>query len=212
TLEKQLSQIEEIQFNLNFAQLSSLEQGIKNQLEAVNILHYAKQCFWGYQLWKQTRNENEALMLEGHLRTLQSITGTMMQSYTINNEIIDAGTILTFISNIRTNFPRVLFGAHERTWNKIRNVQIRQSAMDAIEVLWETQEPSIGKCYITSIKPPSWDKTAETSLFPETQHRVVLNGLQSGEIYAITISIQQENGLIIYSKDHIFRLDEDAVF
>lgn len=211
-LEKQLAQLEDIQFNLDFTQLSSLEQGIKNQINAVNILHYAKQCFWGYQLWKQTRSENEALILEGHLHALQSITGTMSQSYSINNELIDAGGILTFISHIRSNFPRVLFGAHERIWNKIRNVQIHQSAMDTIEVLWETQEPSIGKCYITSIKPPIWDKSAETSLFPETQHRVVLNGLQSGQSYSITISIQLENGIIIYSKDHIFSLDQDAVF
>ena len=212
TLESTLAQLQEIQFTLPFTQLSSLEQRVKNQIELAKLLHYAKQCYWGYQFWRYTRNEQEALYLEGHLRTLQQLANNTPQVFMLDKERIDAGAILMFISNIRSRFPRVLFGSKDRVWTKISGVQIRQSASNSIEVLWNTAEPTVGRCHVVSKTPPLWEKSAESSLLPETEHRVVIENLQPGQTYEISITVTALNGLTINTKDHVFSLDDEVVF
>ncbi|MDP8245753.1 MAG: hypothetical protein P9L94_16845 [Candidatus Hinthialibacter antarcticus] len=211
-LEETLSKLQEIQFNLPFTQISSLEQRIKNQIEFAKLMHYAKQCYWGYQLWKRTRNEQEALYLEGHLRALQQIASNTPQVFQLESERVDAGAILMFISNIRSHFPRVLFGSKERTWAKIFGIHIRQTAANSIEVLWQTSEPTVGSCHIVSKTPPLWQHSAESSLFPETEHRVLIEDLQPGQPYNVSISSTALNGFIINAKDYGLNLDEEVLF
>ncbi len=212
SLEQTIATLQEIQFNLPFVTLSSLDQRVKNQLDLAKLMYYAKQCYFGFQFWKFTRDEQEALYLEGHLKALQQLAINMPQTFSINGERIDAGAVLMFVSNIRSRFPRVLFGAQERDWAKIFNVEVRQIGMTSIEVRWQTSQPTVGSCRLVSTTPPLWEQAGESSFFAETEHQIIIDGLQPGRSYSIFITSTTSDGLMINGKDYVFSLDAEVVF
>lgn len=183
------------------------QQRLKVREQFARIYHYAKQCFFGFQLWQRTRNENEALYLEAHLKALESLASEFNENH--NSEMMNLQELTGFITSIRQRFPRVLFGAREREWNRIENITIRQINAEQIEVIWNTQEPSKTECQLITGHPYS-ERAIEASIFPTENHSIILENLTPGTLYSLQLHAASLSGQSTLSGVYKIALDSSG--
>ncbi len=174
---------------------------MRHQLRVARVFHYLKQCIWGFEYWKQTRDPYEALHLEAHLRRLRELSLQMEEEFGPTVEPGNPEMILSFIESVRSQFPRVIFGQREREWNRLRDIIIRQTGASRVEVSWTSDEPSLSKIFITQ-SLPSYNRFEEISTNYSNQHRSVIDGMEPGQTYYFKIQCENENGQITNSGDY----------
>ncbi|MBI1389189.1 MAG: hypothetical protein GC154_12150 [bacterium] len=169
------------------------EKRISDEYQLATLIMYAKQCYWGFQYWSRTHDEQEALLLEGHLRRLETIANSLQGSWSWNGETVDAQSVALFIQSIRSQFPRVLFGAQERKWNHIYEVSLRQISSTGFEISWKTEQPATGRCFVSN-SYNTFGSALNAAMTPSTEHHAVLDGLQPGAQYWVKIEMKDLGG------------------
>ena len=83
-----------------------------------------------------------------------------------------AEQVRAFTGAIRQKFPKVLFGEKERTWNKIKDITVRQSGPQSAEVSWKSEQLSSSTLFMTN-SLPLFDQMIPVSKDPQDEHKVL---------------------------------------
>ncbi len=205
-LDKAIWELESIRDYLKPIDFNDLHQRLERQRFVSDIFHYAKQVIWGFDLWKRTYDEDEALHLEAHLQTLERLTMILETRYQNQLTSIKSETVRQWISLIRSDFPRVIIGWKERDWNQIKDIVIRQSGPQSIEIKWNSEVPSTSRIFISTALP-NFERMLPVETYPEMQHLVQVNEIASGKRYIIKIQSISQNGQITNSGEFFFKIE-----
>ncbi|MFB3786045.1 MAG: fibronectin type III domain-containing protein [bacterium] len=209
-LEQALQDLENIRNNLHPMEYEDLNRRLVHERRMAEVMYYAKQTYWGLQLWESTKDEDEALCLEANLQRLERLADEIERNYGGEVRPGDPGRIREWVSVIRHSFPRVLFGARERNWNKIQNVVIRQTGPSGAEVQWTSAWPSTSRIFVTT-QLPVYDRMQPVSEFAATRHQIPLENLQPGVWYYIKIQCTSEKGEVTNSGEFRVQLEAQPV-
>lgn len=209
-LEQALQDLENIRDTLHPMEYEDLNRRLTHERRMAEVMFHAKQTYWGLPFWQQTKDEDEALCLEANLQRLEQLADEIERNY--GGEILpgNPGRIREWVSAIRHGFPRVLFGARERNWNKIQNVVIRQTGPSGAEVQWTSAGPSTSRIFVTT-HLPVYDRMQPVSEFAATRHQISLDNLQPGEWYYVKIQCTSEKGEVTNSGEFRFQLEAQPV-
>lgn len=159
-----------------------------------SLRYYAQQSQFGYRLWKQTRDEQEALYLESHLLSLEEMLRSTEAAILPGR---NRDELQQRIASIRSDFPRVLIGATPRYWNRISGVRIHHSNVNEVVLYWQTDYPSFSRVYLSDT-PPVFNRMIEGDKRAVTYHQIVIRDFQPTKnlrckIQAITTDGQVTN-------------------
>lgn len=209
-LEQAIQELENIRDHLHPMEYEDLNRRLTHQRRMAEALFYAKQTFWGLDWWRRTKDEDEALCMEANLQRLERLAVEWEQHTGGQRLPGDPTRIREWVSAIRREFPRVLFGARERNWNKIQNVIIRQTGPSSAEVQWTSAWPSTSRIFVTT-RLPIFDRMQPVSEFSATRHQIPLDHLQPGEWYYIKLQCIFEKGEVTNSGEFRFQLEAQPV-
>jgi len=209
-LEQAIQELENIRDHLHPMEYEDLNRRLTHQRRMAEALFYAKQTFWGLDWWRRTKDEDEALCMEANLQRLERLAVEWEQHTGGQRLPGDPTRIREWVSAIRREFPRVLFGARERNWNKIQNVIIRQTGPSSAEVQWTSAWPSTSRIFVTT-RLPIFDRMQPVSEFSATRHQIPLDHLQPGEWYYIKLQCISEKGEVTNSGEFRFQLEAQPV-
>jgi len=208
-LDKTLQELDQLKPRLLTQDYGDLHSQIERQRRIAGMYYYAKQCLWGFLLWKRTWDEPEALCLEANLERLEGLADEMERDYGPNAVPGNPGRIRSFVADIRQDFPRVILGARERVWNKLHDVSIKQTGPESVEIVWRSDRPSLSRVFAAK-DLPEFQLNVPASTLPDVNHRCVINGLQPGVIYYFKTQCVTENGEVTNSGTYTLRLIESA--
>ncbi len=187
-----------------------LERRLTFQRQMAEILFYTKQAYWGFRFWKRTGDEDEALCLESHLQRLEGFADTVEQTYGANATPGNPARIRAFAASIRSQFPRVILGAKDRTWNRLRTIAYHQTGPSSLELRWTSERPAFSRIFL-STRLPVFERMLTASHAPETDHYAIINGLEPGTTYFIKIQCTAGSGEVTNSGEFLFRLETPSL-
>lgn len=168
-----------------------------------SVQHYAEQCLLGFQVWKSTRNELEALYLESHLLSLENLIQSGANQKLSSNLTNQLSQLVT---QIRSEFPQVLIGAVPRDWNKITGIRIQQVNTNEVVLYWQTDFPSRTRVLLTGTNA-LMNRVIDGDNREVIYHQSVINGLQPSQNYTVKIQCMTPDGKITNSGTIPLRLD-----
>lgn len=198
SINKSLADLESMRQQLHENDYNDLLQRLQLQRLLAEIFQYGKQSVWGFTLWKKTRDEDEALFLEAHLQKMEQLASALEERYGANVEPGNPTRIRKWVERIRKEFPRVIMGWKERTWNQIKDVVIQQTGPGNVEIRWNTTQPAKSNFFITS-QLPIFDRMISSAAYPTTTHKTALSDLEGGKTYFIKIQVVSDNGQVTNS-------------
>jgi hypothetical protein len=173
---------------------------------AARTCMYIKQCYLGHRVWQSTKSETEAIYLEGHLQALESLADRIQIELGEENAAVSAAQIRDFVSDIRSSFPRLLYGEKLRSWNRIYDIHVYQTSAQAVEIRWKTDLPSTTTIFST-FELPIFDLVIPVSDFPLKEHRALLEGLDPKKEYVFRIQCTDNSGKAVNSGFIPFQLE-----
>ena len=173
------------------------------------VCFYAKQSYLGFKFWNATQSENEALYLESNLKNLEQLALEIDTEFGNNAAPARADQIRAFVNSIRGKFPKVLLGEKERTWNKIKNITVRQTGPQSAEISWKTEQLCTSTLFITS-NLPIFDQMVPVSNEPTDEHRMLLQSLSPGKTFYYKIQCKTYDQKVVNSGIITFRLEGPA--
>ncbi|MGC9327436.1 MAG: hypothetical protein ACP5I1_07360, partial [Candidatus Hinthialibacter sp.] len=165
---------------------------------------------WGFEYWKKTRDEKEALCLEAHLQKLEHLADVWEERYPQDLNPGNSDLIRSWVKRIRQKFPRVILGWKERRWNQIKEVDIHQTGPDSVEVQWKSSQPASAKVFVAD-QLPIFERMTSVSSYPATEHKARVTNLKPGGIIYLKIQVQSEDGQITNSGVFPFQLESPPV-
>ncbi len=199
-----LSNLNSISPNLVPTQYEQIRRRLATQRFYATAWFYIKQCFWGFKLWQRTKDENEALYLEAHLKELEKIAKTHAQKME-SLPHANVQRIWDFVAGIREEFPRVILGWKKREWNRLNEIHIKQAGPESVIISWTSEMPSTSRVFVTT-HPPLFELTKPATNKPTTQHQVRIHGLNSDKQYVFKVQCMTADGDITTSGDYTFHL------
>ncbi|MEW6234595.1 MAG: hypothetical protein AB1656_04350 [Candidatus Omnitrophota bacterium] len=209
-LDRTLQDLDQLKPRLLSQDYGDLRSQIEHQRRIAGMYYYAKQCLWGFLLWKRAWDEPEALCLEANLERLEGLADEMERDYGPNASSGNPARIRSFAADIRQDFPRVILGARERVWNRLHDISIKQTGPESVEIVWRSDRPSLSRIFATQ-ELPIFGLTLPASTLPDVNHRCVLNGFQPGVLYYFKAQCVTENGEVTNSGTYAFQLVESSV-
>ncbi len=209
--EQSATELKHLSTALNPSDFDWLQQRLEHQRLLTDLLFYIKQCYWGFELWKQTKDENEVLHLEANLQHLEQKAKQLTQQSDSTYAVFYAKRIQDFTANIRAEFPRVILGWKDRKWNRLRNISIEQVGPEAVEIRWTSEHPSYARLFV-STTPLVFEltKSAETNM-PAQEHKIRLEGLQAEKQYLLRVQCSSPEKETTNSGVYIFQLEPSTL-
>lgn len=208
--DQSLAELESMRLQLNNLDYSDFLQRLQDQRLMAEIFLYGKQSIWGFALWKKTQDEDEALCLEDHLQKLSKLAESLEQGARFGRRPGDPIRIRKWVERIRREFPRVILGWRERSWNQIKGIVIQQTGPTNVEIRWNTAQPATSNLFITS-QLPVFDQMTTASTFPVTEHKANLSNLEAGKTYFIKIQANSTDNQVTNSGLFSFELEVSPV-
>ncbi|MBN2327267.1 MAG: hypothetical protein JXR73_08930 [Candidatus Omnitrophica bacterium] len=209
-LEQAIWDLESLQLQLDSMVYNDLHRRLEHQRFMADVLHYAKQVIWGFEYWKKTRDEDEALYLEAHLQKLERLADAMEERYPKDITPGNPDRIRSWVGRIRREFPRVILGWKERQWNQIKEVAIHQTGQNSVEIQWKSALPASAKVFAAD-QLPIFERMVSVSSYPITEHKARVENIEPGKIIYLKIQIQSEDGQITNSGVFPFQLESSPV-
>ncbi len=150
--------------------------------DQTTIRHYTLQSQLGFLLWKQTKDEREALHLEAHLQKLEALLQPE-QSGVASAQREKAASLL---SEIRGQFPHVLLGEEPRKWNRISGIRMQQVDADEVVLYWQTDMPSHSRVFVSE-SPIVFNRVIHGDERNVIYHQAVVSGLTPDRQYWVKI-------------------------
>lgn len=177
----------------------SFAERLRLQAQWMKVLDALQQIRFGLAVWKNSYHEGEAQVLEANLQRLARLAQeNEWDDLCWGDQQVTASRLQEFTEAVREQFPRLLLGFQERSWNRIQGIEVRRTGPDRVELVWQTEQASTSAASV-GLSVDAVDRTIRASTFPEFEHRCQFGDLQPGRLYFFRLQCRAENGALTQS-------------